>query len=135
MEKDKSIISYTNGYRNVIQAMLYHGYPKTFPRHWWVDVQIPTHVLRSDNPGWKPQPGRFVSFQLEFMLESRDPCMGIYESDIAFTGQWALPEVGNYPDYVKDAVNRHLKEINLKRVFAVLAVRKVNAYINSLYTQ
>lgn len=78
----------------------------------WIPVTIPAKNLVGFLLG--ADKVRYIEFDIQIRVIAR-PCDGEWLTE--YTGQWATPPVGNYPDRILDAINNYLNYINVTETF------------------
>ena len=108
---------------------------RSIPNSWKVPVTIPMFELlsyMSDEDARKADKCYTnVKIVLHFRYEPADPSVGIPNETMEFEGDWSLPLIGNYPSYIKDAINKYIDDIDVDDRYGDVAYDQLDCYVES----
>lgn len=101
---------------------------------WWTPVKVAyadveMYLSEMDYERYK---GKYItlSIDLHFLVHPKDTEVGILEDWVEYTGEWAVPLVGNYPDAIKEAITKYLGSIDVIDVYGEKLEEQIEGFID-----
>lgn len=106
------------------------GFRKT---SWWLPVRLPINDIAEflSETNEKRARGRYLEIEININLKITPPDKesGIMTQTVEFNGDWSVPNIGNYPGYINEAIDKYLASIDVPEKFS----DKLNSFVDSYY--